>query len=52
MDYEKSYELIFDIIAVVAYAASAVLFFIGLKVMITYTKADGEKAAIFKKACI
>ena len=52
MDYEKSYELIFDIIAVVAYAAAAVLFFIGLKTMISYTKTDGENAALFKKRSI
>ena len=45
MSYENSYELVFNIIAVVAYIAAAVLFFIGLKTMISYVKTEGDEAA-------
>ena len=47
-----SYELIFNIAAIVAYAVTAVLFFLGLKVMISYIKTDGEEAKLLKKKSI
>lgn len=47
-----SYELIFNIIAIVAYIAAAVLFFLGLKVMIGYIKKDGDEAKELKRKSI
>ena len=46
------YELIFNIISVIGYIVSAIFFFSGLKVMVNYTKSDGDEAALFKKRSI
>ena len=47
-----SYELTFNIVAIVAYVAAAVLFFFGLKVMISYIKAEGDEAKLLKNKSI
>ncbi|MCR4715113.1 MAG: hypothetical protein K5751_12150 [Treponemataceae bacterium] len=46
------YELIFNIFSIVGYVAAAVLFFIGLKVMISYVKTEGDVAQAHKKKSI
>ena len=46
------YELVFNIVAIVAYAGAAVLFFLGLKIMINYIKTEGDEASMLKKKSI
>ena len=46
------YELVFNIISVIGYIVSAILFLIGLKVMINYVKSEGDDAASHKKRSI
>lgn len=47
-----SYELVFNILSLAAYLAAAVLFFIGLKEMVSYLKKEGDEAASSKKKSI
>ncbi len=47
-----SYELIFNILSIAFFVAAAVLFFIGLKVMVSYLKKEGEEAALQKNKSI
>ncbi|MCR4939121.1 MAG: hypothetical protein K5930_03300 [Treponemataceae bacterium] len=47
-----SYILVFNILAIASFIAAAVLFFIGLKVMVNYMKKEGDEAVSLKNKSI